>query len=215
MDAPNSGPDFLESDSFPGQGLGHEPYRAVPTHLPVGLDLPRLPGARIAQRMTPPGDIRLFTPAKVALLAPANRKNFMTLSQSLEQVKRCAKNMDARYGKTVFDEWAVVSFQSGKERIVAYQGPRKEHFQKNFVDDLGILRADLLTTKHQAGHFDFARHAVGTRFEAYVCVGEELYLLCNNTQSSMNEITKDGRWLDAQKAFAELTDRFRDDPLTV
>ena len=139
----------------------------------------------------------------------------MTLSQVLDQVKRCSENMNARYGKTVFDEWAIVSLQRGQERIVSYQGPRKEHFQKNFVTDLGALRAELLTTKHQPGHFDFARHATGTGVEAFVCAGDELYLLCNNTQASMDDITKDARWLDAQKAFAELTEQFRASPLSV
>jgi len=133
----------------------------------------------------------------------------MTLSQALDEVKRCSENMDARYGKPVFDEWAIISLQRGHERIVSYQGPRKESFQKNFVADLGALRAELLTMKHQPGHFDFARQAVGTNVEAFVCVGDELYLLCNNTRASMDDITKEPRWLEAQKAFAELTERFR------
>ena len=137
----------------------------------------------------------------------------MTLSQSLESVKRCAENMNARYGKTVFDEWAIVSLQRGRERIVAYDGPRKEHFQKNFSNDLGGLRAEVLTAKHPPGHFDFARDGAGTGFEAFVCAGEELYLICNNTQATMNDITKDTRWLDAQQAFAELTEQFRATPL--
>ena len=139
----------------------------------------------------------------------------MTLSQALDLVKRTADNMNARYGKTVFDEWAIVSLKRGHERIVSYQGPRKENFQKNFVNDLGTLRAEVLTTKHQPGYFDFARHNVGTGFEAFVCIGDELYVICNNTQSSMNEIAKDARWLDAQKAFAEMTERFRADSLAV
>jgi hypothetical protein len=139
----------------------------------------------------------------------------MTISQSLDLVKRTADNMNARYGKVVFDEWAIVSLQRGKERIVSYQGPRKEDFQKNFVNDLGGLRAEVLTSKHQPGHFDFARHNVGTGFEAFVCAGDELYVICNNTQSSMNDIAKNSRWLDAQKAFAELTDKFRADALAV
>lgn len=139
----------------------------------------------------------------------------MTISQSLDLVKRTADNMNARYGKVVFDEWAIVSLRRGKEHIVSYQGPRKEDFQKNFVNDLGGLRAEVLTTRHEAGHFDFARHNVGTGFEAFVCAGDELYVICNNTQSSMSEIAKDVRWLDAQKAFAELTERFRVDALAV
>ncbi len=139
----------------------------------------------------------------------------MTLSQAWDLVKRTSDNMNARYGRIVFDEWAIVSLQRGHERIVSYQGPRKEHFQKNFVNDLGGLRAEVLTTKHQPGHFDFARDNVGTGFEAFVCAGDELYLICNNTQSSMNEIAKDERWLEAQKAFAEMTEKFRADSLAV
>lgn len=137
----------------------------------------------------------------------------MTLSKMLQSVRQCAASMNARYGKTVFDEWALISLQHGKERIVAYEGPRKEHFQKNFVNDLGALRAEVLTAKHEPGYFDFARHGVGTGFEAFVCAGEELYLICNNTRTTMHEIAKDARWLDAQKAFAELTEQFRDEPL--
>jgi hypothetical protein len=137
----------------------------------------------------------------------------MTLSETLESVKRCSDSMNARYGKTVFDEWAIISLQQGKERIVSYRGPRKEHFQKNFINDLGALRAQMLTTKHEPGYFDFARHEVGTGFEAFVCVGDDLYLICNHTQSSMHEIAKNSRWLDAQKAFAEMVDQFRDEPL--
>ena len=55
------------------------------------------------------------------------------------------------------------------------------------------------------GAHDWARLAT--------CVGDDLYLICNHTQSSMHEIAKNSRWLDAQKAFAELVDRFRDEPL--
>ncbi len=121
--------------------------------------------------------------------------------------------MNARYGSVVFDEWALISLQKGDERIIGYQGPRKEHFQKNFVADLGTLRGELLASSHEPGYFDFSRHAVGTHLEAFVCVGDELYLLCNNTQSSMAVITQDPRWLEAQKAFAELTERFGATPL--
>ena len=139
----------------------------------------------------------------------------MTLPQALDLVKSTSDNMNARYGKVVFDEWAIVSLKRGHERIVSYQGPRKDHFQKNFVNDLGTLRAEVLTTKHQPGHFDFARHQAGTGFEAFVCAGDELYLICNNTQSTMDIIAGDTRWLEAQKSFAELTDKFQSGPLTV
>lgn len=137
----------------------------------------------------------------------------MILAHALEKVKQASETMNARYGQVLFDEWAVVSLQTGRERVVFYLGPRKEDFHQNFGHDLGTLRAEVLTAKHEPGHFDFARHAVGTGFEAFVCVGDELYLICNNTQRTMDEIAGDARWLEAQKSFAALTDSFRADPL--
>ena len=135
----------------------------------------------------------------------------MKLAEALEKVRMCAQQMNARYGKTVFDEWALVSLKRGDERILNYTGPRRDDFQKNFAADLGPMRAELLTSRHDAGHYDFARHGVGTGFEAFVCVGPDLYLICNNTQRSMDDITSDKRWLDAQKVFAELTEQFSTD----
>jgi hypothetical protein len=132
----------------------------------------------------------------------------MKLADALDRVQKCAEQMNARYGKTVFDEWALVSLRRGQEKIVSYDGPRRDDFQKNFVSDLGSMRAELLTAKHEPGHYDFARHGVGTGFEAFVCVGDELYLICNNTQRSMDDIAREQRWLEAQKAFAELTEHF-------
>ena len=117
--------------------------------------------------------------------------------------------MNARYGRAVFDEWALVSLKKGDERILGYIGPRKDDFQRNFAADLGALRADVLTSRHNVGFYDFSRHAVGTRFEAFICAGDELYVICNNTQRSMEEITKDAKWLEAQKVFAELTESFQ------
>jgi len=33
----------------------------------------------------------------------------MTFDQVNKRIKTCAEQMDARYGKVVFDEWAIVS----------------------------------------------------------------------------------------------------------
>jgi len=48
-----------------------------------------------------------------------------------------------------------------------------------------------------------------------VVLGEGIYLICNNTKSSMEEITRDPKWLNAQVPFAELSEAVRPDPLTV
>ena len=139
----------------------------------------------------------------------------MTLDEAISHIKLCAKEMDARYGKTVFDEWAVLSLAENKARVLAYVGPRNDDFLKNFAKDLGALRAGLLTEDYGPGDFEFARHGTGTGFESFLILGRALYLICNNTRESMDTIAKDPRWLAAQVPFAELSDKIRVNPLIV
>ncbi len=139
----------------------------------------------------------------------------MTLDESTELIKSCAEQMNARYNQVVFDEWAIVSLAGGKGRVLAYIGPRKEGFQKNFLTDVGALRDGLLNMEYNVGDFEFARHGVGSAFESFMVVGQGIYLFCNNTVQSMDSITKDPLWLGAQVPFVDLSDAFRDDPLTL
>jgi hypothetical protein len=138
----------------------------------------------------------------------------MTLNQANTLIKSCAEQMNARYQKAVFDEWAIISLSENKGHLLAYIGPRKEGFQKNFQADAGSLRAGLLTADYEVGDFEFARHGTGTSFESFMVLGKGLYLICNNTAQSMDAITKDPLWLGAQVPFVELSDQFRADPLT-
>ena len=137
----------------------------------------------------------------------------MTLEEAIIQIKACAQQMDARYGRTVFDEWAVISLLENKARVLAYIGPRNDDFLKNFAKDLGALRAELLTENYGAGDFEFARHGIGTGFESFMVLGRALYLICNNTRESMDVIAKNPRWLVAQVPFAELSEKVRANPL--
>ena len=137
----------------------------------------------------------------------------MTLEQATKLIGSCAERMNDLYQKVVFDEWAIVSLVQHKAKILAYLGPRKDDFQKNFATDVQDLRADLLSRRHSIGDFEFSRHGFGTKLEAFVMVGEGLYLICNNTAQSMSAIAKDPLWLSAQVPFVELSDRFRSDPL--
>jgi len=137
----------------------------------------------------------------------------MTLDEVKNLIKECATRMDAHYGKTVFDEWAVVSLAENKARVLAYVGPRNDDFLKNFANDLGSLRSELLGAEYGVGDFTFARHGTGTRFEAFMVLGSAIYLICNNTRESMDTIAKDPRWLNAQVPFAELGDKLRISPL--
>ncbi len=137
----------------------------------------------------------------------------MTLDEATKLIAACAEKMNACYKKIVFDEWAVISLTAQKGRLLAYVGPRRAGFQKNFLADAGPLRAGLLAQQHQAGDFDFARHGVGTGFESFMALGSDCFLICNNTVQSMDAITADPLWLAAQVPFVELSDRFREDPL--
>jgi len=123
--------------------------------------------------------------------------------------------MNARYGGMVFDEWAIVSLERNRARIVFYTGPRNDDFLKHFVGDLGALRSALLDATYGAGDFEFARHGVGTGIEAFLVLGPGLYLICNNTAETMDGIGKNPRWLGAQVPFAELAEKVRANPLEV
>jgi len=139
--------------------------------------------------------------------------NYMTLDETIRLIRACAKEMSDRYGKSVFDEWAIVSLLQHQARILAYLGPRNDAFLKHFADDLGALRAELLNSKYSLGDFEFARHGEGTKFEAFMVLGKGIYLICNNTHATMHDITKDPRWLDAQVPFTELSDKVRSSPV--
>jgi hypothetical protein len=139
----------------------------------------------------------------------------MTLEQSITLVKSCAKQMDALYGKIVFDEWAIISLAENKARVLFYLGPRNDDFLKNFAADISALRKELHDMSYGTGDFAFERHGVGTRFEAFMVLGVGIYLICNNTQESMDVIAKNPRWLTAQVPFAELSDKIRPSPVTV
>jgi hypothetical protein len=88
----------------------------------------------------------------------------MTLDEAKSRIKSCASQMDERYGKTVFDEWAVVSLAENKARVLAYIGPRNDDFLKNFVNDLGALRAELRDAQLRRRRFCVCAARRGHRF---------------------------------------------------
>jgi len=136
--------------------------------------------------------------------------NHETASKNIEI---CRGRMDALYQKPVFDEWVVVSFAKGKTDILSYVGPRAETFAKQFHRDSGPIFAEMQGRQYGVGDFEFVSQAQGSRFDACVCIGEATYLLCNNTYGSMGDLRTDARWLEAQKPFVVLTEKFRADPL--
>ena len=59
----------------------------------------------------------------------------MTLDEANFLIRATVDQMNARYTKTVFNEWALLSLNEKAGRILGYSGPRKEDFQKNFSSD--------------------------------------------------------------------------------
>jgi len=170
-----------------------------------------------ARRRRLPGQILLACSValELLLLSSAFKHHAMTLDQAKQLIVACARQMDSLYKKNVFDEWAIILLTEHKGRLFSYIGPRKEGFQKNFLTDAGALRAGLLAGQTDIGDFEFARHGVGTGFEAFMVLGKGIFLICNNTVQSMDAITQDPLWLSAQVPFVELGDKFREDPLAV
>lgn len=137
----------------------------------------------------------------------------MTLEKATKLIESCAEQMNAWYKRIVFDEWAVISLADRKCRVLAYIGPRRHGFQKNFLTDVAALQEGLVNPGYSVGDFDFARNGMGSAFESLMVVGRGIYLICNNTVQSMDSITKDPLWLGTQVPFVELSEKFRANPL--
>jgi len=137
----------------------------------------------------------------------------MNLETASKNIELCRGRMDALYQKPVFDEWVVVNLAQGKTDILSYTGPRAESFANQFHHDSSPLFAEMQGRHYSVGDFEFVAQARGSRYDACVRLGETAYLLCNNTYGSMGDLRADARWLQAQKPFVSLTEKFRADPL--
>jgi len=156
----------------------------------------------------------LFHGIKLVLLAALTQPT-MTLDEAYSLIGASLDQMNARYGNTVFNEWVVLSLHEKTGRILNYHGPRKDDFQKSLASDLDALFEELESRQFGVGDFEFARHASGTHFDAFLVLGRGFYLICNNTRASMDVIAKDPRWLAAQVPFVELSDKFRANPVAL
>jgi hypothetical protein len=137
----------------------------------------------------------------------------MTLDNARSLITAALGRMNVYYSQTVFDEWVVVSLRPDGASILAYHGPRVTNFRKQFAEDIAPLRAEMTGRQLAAGDFEFAPEAAGTHFDVCMRLGGTSFLIGNHTGKSMAEIRKDPRWLQAQKAFVELSNKFRTDPL--
>lgn len=138
----------------------------------------------------------------------------MQLNEAIARIQKSLSHMNQLYGRTVFDEVAIIGVDGNQLQVSYYEGPRKADFLGDFADDSQELRKELKADSHpEAGTFSFTREGDGAGTDAYICIGKDLYLFCNHTEKSMKEITEDPSWLDAQGAFLNLSQFFAVDPV--
>jgi hypothetical protein len=137
----------------------------------------------------------------------------MDLATARQQIVSTLERMQTLYTKPVFDEWAILSLGAKHGGILAYVGPRMENFKQQLPADVEPLRAQVADRNLEVGDFEFTSEGAGTRHDVLLKVGASSYLVCNNLAKAMPAIRADARWLKAQAAFFELSEKFRADPL--
>ncbi len=137
----------------------------------------------------------------------------MSPTDAYSTISSAMARMSALYGRTLFDEWAVVRLGPRSANAEHYEGPRLPEFLASCHRDIEPLRREAASRSHEPGDFDFARTSSGTSIDALVKIAADAYLLCNNTGLSMEEIRGKPEWLKAQVPFANLAERFRTDPV--
>lgn len=139
----------------------------------------------------------------------------MQTAQAATLIRSQLARMNAAYGDTVFDEWVLIGLTVGGASILAYEGPRETDYKKTFIKDIAPLRAVIGKGEQDVGGFEFVNDAAGHRYDAVMRAGPGVYLLCNHTVLSIDDIRANPGWLKAQKAWFELGEKFRADPLAV
>ncbi|MDH4104889.1 MAG: hypothetical protein OEW50_06870 [Gammaproteobacteria bacterium] len=143
----------------------------------------------------------------------------MTLTEAIEAATATGHAMDQAYQQVVFDELAIVSFRNQEVRLLWYKGPREDAFSARFVQETASLRGEargrLFSGPYSPGEFEFVMAGLGSEVDAFIVLGEELYLVFGHTHKAMAEISKDPRWLAAQVFFVRLSERFQAQELTL
>ena len=139
----------------------------------------------------------------------------MNLDTATNRINRSFDKMNEAYRRPVFDELLIVGRSAGGVELLHYSGPREDTIMDTLADETAALRQAGGHLDPRPGEFDFTREGVGSDFDAYICLGKDLFLLCNNTEKSMEEVTADPNWLAAQGQFLNASQLFAVDPLEV
>jgi hypothetical protein len=140
----------------------------------------------------------------------------MNLAPAIQCITRSFTKLNNAYGRVVFDETAIVGLAGNELQLHYYAGPRESEFMSDFAEDSISLRKELTVDQSaNGGEFSFTRDGAGAGIDAYICLGPDLYLFCNNTEKSMPQVTADPAWLNAQGEFLNASQLFAVDPLLI
>jgi hypothetical protein len=139
----------------------------------------------------------------------------MDLETARRNIEATVDRMRACYLQPVFDEWAILSIAPKGGGVIAYNGPRPDVFRRRVPDDAEPLRAITSGKEFTEGDIEFVPDAADTRYDAFMKIGAASYLILNHTVKTMTDIRADKKWLGAQAALFELSEKFRADPLAL
>ncbi len=137
----------------------------------------------------------------------------MDISAAQKNITACFERMKALYMKPVFDEWMILGPGKLQAGVLVYVGPRPEEFRKKLSDEAGPLLFQVAGQNLEPGDFEFTDEGSGARHDVLLKLGPKCYMVANSTDKGMKEIRADARWLKAQVAFVDLSEKFRADPL--
>lgn len=138
----------------------------------------------------------------------------MKLETAVSRIRQSLAAMNEAYQRKVFDEIAIVGVDQTGVSLVYYNGPRQNEFNREFAEKTALVRHELKSEKTEfGGEFGFTREGEGDVFDAYICLGPNVFLFCNHTKLSMAEITADPRWMAVQQKFLNASQVFAKDPV--
>ena len=137
----------------------------------------------------------------------------MNIATATNRIETALQRLETAIDEPVFDEWAIAEKTSSGWKILGYGGNRQEEFLAEFNTDIAALRDTLDPANTLVGDFAFSHEGYGSGFDAHMCVGENLFVLFNNTGKSTGEITSNPKWTQAQIHFTELLEAFIANPV--
>jgi hypothetical protein len=80
---------------------------------------------------------------------------------------------------------------------------------------MAAMRGTFNPAEIQVGDFAFSHEGHGSGFDAYMCIGDHLFVLFNNVEKSTDEITSNPKWKLAQIPFMTLLEHFIANPVKI